>query len=110
MEVTKRQWQGILALKLATGNSGGYASIKDVNRFLDYKGSTATCLENLVHNEDLVESQSATNFDNRRMNRYRLTKSGKNYLAARMKEIVNLWELKKYAHEVLPDVPQTANA
>lgn len=109
MEVTKRQWQVLLALRLAT-KGGGFASIKDVNRFLDYQGSTASTLENLVHLDNLAEYQASSSLDNRPMNKYKLTSNGKKYIAAKMKDIINLWELKKHAHEVLPVVPQTANA
>tara|TARA_R100001463_G_scaffold87291_1_gene141977 strand:- start:5706 stop:6020 length:315 start_codon:yes stop_codon:yes gene_type:complete len=94
MEVTKRQWQVLLALKLAT-QSGGFVSVKEVNRFLDYRGSTASTLENLVYNDGLAEYQASTNMQNRRMNKYRLTKDGRKYIYKKMKDIIGFWRLKE---------------
>lgn len=96
MEVTKRQWQVLLALKLATlGGGGGYVSVKDVNRFLNYQGSTASTLENLVYNDGLAEFQASTNMQNRRMNKYRLSQDGHKYIYKKMKDIIGFWKLKE---------------
>jgi predicted ArsR family transcriptional regulator len=94
MEVTKRQWQVLLALKLAT-YSGGFASVKEVNKFLDKTASTASGLENLVYNDRLVQVQASTSLQNRPMNRYKLTRDGHTLVYKKMRDIIGFWKLKE---------------